>query len=441
VDAVVALRSPGSTLKPLLYAQAMDQGILTPKSVLIDTPYDAEGFYAENYDGTYDGLVYADNALRRSLNVPMIRLLQKTGVGSFVDFLARAGVQSISDQRTKLGLSMIVGGCGATLEELVRAYCAFPNGGVSAPLRYLRDQRENPAERREVFSPAAAYMITEILSGLDRPDLPANIASSLNLPTIAYKTGTSYGRRDAWAIGYSAEYTIGVWIGNATNAGNPELVGSRAAAPLLVDLFNALSSPHQKDILSPPEDLGIREVCARSGLLPTGRCTKRIADYYSVSRTLNRVCDVDKEFLVSEKGDRHFCPSCLGSHRFRTETFADYPPEVAGFWKRKGVVYRTPPPHNPDCPRVFAGTGPVILSPSPQASYYLTSERQRLTLHASSGLDVHEHVWYVDREFRSRTKAGERVFIALDPGAHTLTCTDNKGRSSSVSITIRKVFE
>ena len=164
-----ALRSPGSTLKPFLYAVEMEKGTLTPRTMLLDTPYDAEGFYAENYDGTYSGLVYASEALQRSLNVPMVRLLKKSGLSPFVEFLGGMGISSVTDQRSQLGLSMILGGCGVTLEEMTAAYATFPAGGVYRPLRFISDAPIDTTRHRRVFSAATAYMVTEISLGTGAP--------------------------------------------------------------------------------------------------------------------------------------------------------------------------------------------------------------------------------------------------------------------------------
>ncbi len=437
VDAVKALRSPGSTLKPFLYAMQMDNGTLTPRSRLLDTPYDAEGFFAENYDGTYSGLVYADDALRRSLNVPMIRLLKQAGVKQFVAFAEGTGFASLKRQEGQVGLSLIAGGCGVTLEELVAAYASFPNSGVYSPLTYLKLQKGQLPVSRQVFSPSSAFMVTEILSGIDRPDLPNNFESSLNLPAVAFKTGTSYGRHDAWSIGYSVEHTVGVWIGNVTHRGNPELTGGKAAAPLLIDIFNSISTSKQKTILPRPSDVLTREVCSVSGMLPTPRCTHVIEDWYSVRHTLERLCTLDKEYLVSSDGKESYCPSCVGTHRYQTHIYQDYPPELLSFWERMGVKYTTIPSHNPECAQVFAGSGPTILSPSNEMTYYVMSERQELPLEASSGIDVREHNWYLDNTFLKRLNAKTKLFIPVPSGAHTISCVDDKGRMSSVTITVK----
>jgi penicillin-binding protein 1C len=440
VDAVKALRSPGSTLKPFLYALQMEHGDLTPKTRLLDTPYDAEGFLAENYDGTYSGLVYADEALRKSLNVPMIRMLKQAGVKPFLELVRSAGISSLEVQRSKLGLSVILGGCGVTLEELATAYSTFPMGGVFTPPSFVKQEKSSTRRGKEIFSASTAYMVTEILSGLDRPDLPNNFESSLNLPTIAFKTGTSYGRRDAWSLGYTAGYTVGVWIGNVTHEGSPELAGSKSAAPLLVDIFNSISTGHQKSILPLPRDIRMREVCATSGHVPTHRCTHLIDDLYSVSHTVLHECEIDKEYFVSPDGKKHFCSSCLADNRYKVVDFEEYPAELLTFWQKVGKSYVPAPPHNPVCTRLFTGDGPKIVSPSDEMTYFLVSKKQRMTLEASSGVDIKEHVWYLDSEYLGRNKAGEKLFISLKGGEHTLSCLDDKGRMSSVKIRVKYVL-
>jgi len=440
VDAVKALRSPGSTLKPFLYAMQMERGDLTPRSRLIDTPYDAEGFPAENYDGMYSGLVYADEALRRSLNVPMVRMLRDVSIPAFIQFLANAGFASLEGQKGKLGLSLILGGCGVTLEELTAAYALFPGAGKFAPLQYRRVDGTNSSREREVCSPSSAWMVTEILSGLDRPDVPTNIESAVNLPKVAFKTGTSYGRRDAWSIGFTSEYTVGVWVGNVTNKGNPELVGSKAAAPLLVDILNAISRPGQKQISAIPRDISIRSVCGKSGLVPTPECQHVVDDYYSRRNSSTRTCDVCKEYFVSRDGKTSYCASCLNTTNYRTVVYESYPPELLNLWDRIGVRYRTPPPHNRHCTRTLAGAGPSILSPSDNMTYFVASPQQRLAFEATSPVDVRQHTWYLNERYLGNSRNNEKMFVPLKEGNHVVTCVDDKGRISSVRITVKYVM-
>jgi penicillin-binding protein 1C len=435
VDAARALRSPGSTLKPLLYAMLMDRGELTPKSRLLDVPYDAEGFTAENYDGTYSGPVFADDALRRSLNVPMVRLLKGVGAAAFADFAAGAGLHTLQAQKPRLGLSMILGGCGITLEELVEAYAAFPNGGMTAPLMYGHSDPGWPGEDRQAFSASAAFMVTQILSGMDRPDLPGGNPSSL--PPVAFKTGTSYGRRDAWTIGFSATHTVGVWLGNVDNTGNPELAGGKAAAPLMFDILSAVSAGRETAILPAPTDVSMREVCAESGKDPTPRCVRRIDDLFSVSRTQRSSCDVCREYMVAIDGSVAYCPSCVGSHDYRIASIETYPPELLDFWKRSGVRTTAVPQHNPFCTTVAAGDGPAILSPSGDMIYYLASRLQKISLLAAPGADVGVHFWYLDDRYIGRAKAGRAYFVGVGEGDHVVSCVDDRGRVGKVRITVK----
>lgn len=440
VDAIRAIRSPGSALKPFLYALEMERGTLTPKMRLLDVPYDDDGFTAENYDGKFSGFVPADEALRRSLNVPLVRLLRESGVSRFIKFMRSLGVSSLTPQQEKLGLSIVLGGCGITLDELATAYAVFANEGAYRELSFFHTTDPVKGERKRAFSPSTAFLVTDILSGLDRPDIPNNFASSLNLPKVAFKTGTSYGRRDAWCFGYSSEYTIGVWIGNVTNKGNPDLLASKSATPLLIDLFNSLSTTNRKTILRTPADIGIRSVCALSGKLPTEHCHELTEEYYSISQTRNSYCDIHKEYLLSNDKKKHYCPSCLGSNPYKATVYLEYPPELLTFWKKAGVPFTLPPPHNPSCDRLFAGAGPKILSPSKDMTYYMTDKDQQILFQASSGVEVNQHRWYIDERFIGSMKAGARLFLPLHEGSHTITCLDDKGRMSSVKVVVRLIL-
>jgi penicillin-binding protein 1C len=197
----------------------------------------------------------------------------------------------------------------------------------------------------------------------------------------------------------------------------------------------------------------MRLVCANSGHVPTKECSHIIEDFYSVSRTLHRVCEVDKELMVSNDGKVSYCPSCLPAstseqsgqagisvHPYKLAHFADYPPELLTFWNGVGKSYRSVPPHNPACARVFAGDGPRIISPSESMTYYLVSPEQRMILLASSALDVKEHVWYLNETFLQRKKAGEKLFIDLKDGEHAIECVDDKGRMTSVKIRVKHVL-
>ncbi len=224
VDGIRAIRSPGSTLKPFLYAVAFDKGLITPRSVISDVPVDYAGYRPENYFGNYNGNITIEYALATSLNIPAVKILDQLGVPTFVNKLKQAEFAQVKKEGNQLGLSVILGGCGVKLEELTALYAAFASQGRYTPLRWR--QQDKIAYEKQLVSPAASYVVNQILTQLQRPDLPHNFQNSGHLPRIAWKTGTSYGRKDAWSIGYNKKYTVGVWVGNFSGEGVPELNGT-----------------------------------------------------------------------------------------------------------------------------------------------------------------------------------------------------------------------
>ena len=222
VDGIRAVRSPGSTLKPLLYAMAFDKGLITPKTVLNDVPTNFGGYEPENFDQRFNGPVTVEFALANSLNIPAVKILKEVGTPVLVDQLKKAGFQTVSKQAKDLGLSLILGGCGVTLEELTRLFAAFAHEGEVRPLTFGSPgvlPKKSKTKGSGIISPGAAFLITNVLTQVTRPDLPTNFDNTYHLPRIAWKTGTSYGRRDAWSVGYNKRYTVGVWVGNFSGAG------------------------------------------------------------------------------------------------------------------------------------------------------------------------------------------------------------------------------
>ncbi len=199
VDGVRAVRSPGSTLKPYLYALAYDKGLITPKFKISDVPVNYSGYAPVNFDKKFNGMVSIEFALANSLNIPAVKILDTLGKSYFIEQLVKANFKQVALKKDVLGLSVILGGCGARLEELTTLYAAFANQGVYRQPHFV------PSDSLEIttplFSPAAAYGITQVLTQLTRPDFPQQFSAFTNTPRIAWKTGTSYGFRDAWAIG------------------------------------------------------------------------------------------------------------------------------------------------------------------------------------------------------------------------------------------------
>ncbi|UOR04064.1 penicillin-binding protein 1C [Hymenobacter aerilatus] len=443
-DGITAVRSPGSTLKPFLYALALDRGLVTPKLLLPDVPTNFQGYRPENFDKHCQGEVTLERALAYSLNIPAVRVLQEVGVPTFTEQLQRAGFRSITRNRAHLGLSSILGGCGASLEELTGLYAALANGGRYAELRlrapYLPEGR-GPGGG-VLVSPAAAFLVTDILSQLTRPDLPINATSSLRLPKIAWKTGTSYGRRDAWSIGYNKEYTIGVWVGNFSGQGAPTLTGADVATPLLFDLFNTLAYNSPNNWFAPPAALDFRLVCAETGLVPGENCPNQIIDYFLPSVSSGRRCQHQREVLVSEDGAMAYCRACAPAAGYRRVLYPNMLPEVAAYKEAQGIPYRRLPPHNPQCQLVRGGAerAPTITSPLPNTEYVLDHhEHQQLLLSCTTDSEVRQVYWYVNDQFLRAAGATERVFFRPSPGPLKISCADDHGRNVDVQVLVTEL--
>ncbi|AHJ96284.1 penicillin-binding protein 1C [Hymenobacter swuensis] len=439
-DGVVAVRSPGSTLKPFLYALAMDRGLVTPKQLLPDVPTNFQGYRPENFDKHCNGEVTLERALAYSLNIPAVRVLNQLGVPAFTDKLRQAGFRSVTRNRTQLGLSSILGGCGASLEELTNLYVTLADAGQFAPLQFVSTKQHQSTT--PLITESAAFLTTDILAQLTRPDLPLGTASSMRLPKVAWKTGTSYGRRDAWSIGYNREYTIGVWLGNFSGQGSPALTGADVATPLLFDLFNALAYNSPNDWFAPPAALDFRLVCAESGLVPGENCPNQIIDYFLPSVSSGQRCQHQREVLVSEDGSFTYCRACAPAAGYRRELYPNLLPEVAAYKEAQGIPYRRLPPHNPQCQRVRGGQelAPTITSPTANTEYVLNRrEQQQLLLSCTTDNEVRQVHWYINDQFLRTAKATERVFFRPSAGPLKISCADDHGRNTDVLVTVTEL--
>jgi penicillin-binding protein 1C len=436
VNGITAIRSPGSTLKAALYAYAFDDGNLTPQMKLADIPTDFHGYQPENYDLQFYGNVTTEFALVNSLNIPAVKLLEQIGLNNFINFLENSGFNQIQKQKGKLGLSMILGGCGTNLQELTRIFSAFARGGKLYQLHFLAEEEEED-NGEQIFSDASSYLIANILSGINRTDI-VDLSQFSKLSMFAWKTGTSYGKRDAWAIGFNPNYTIGVWMGNFNGVGSPNLSGAEVAVPLLFDLFCAFDYNSDKKWFEIPEELYTREVCSESGLIPGNFCINRVRDFAITNQSSNEVCNIHKPVYVNLDETIQYCTGCLPSSNYKKAVCAVYEPELSVWLSQNKNDFHKPPQHNPNCTAKFAEDGPKILSPSGDYEYYLEKDsNQEILLLAASDSRVKTHYWYVNEKFVKKSKPGEKVFFIPDENELNITCLDDKGRDGSVKVSIK----
>jgi len=435
VDGVKAVRSPGSTLKPVLYAMAFDHGLCTPLSSIADVPLNISGYSPGNYDETFHGNVSITYALANSLNVTAIRVLHQLGLEQLLNTLENAQFTSIRKQRAELGLSVMLGGCGVTLEELTGLYAGFANAGKMPHIRYLQNDQDTSAVR--IISEESAFLVTEILSQLTRPDLPAYYHNAKKIPHIAWKTGTSYGRKDAWSIGYNTEYTIGVWAGNFSGRGVPELSGAQIATPLLFNIFHAIDHDAAQQWNKMPETVAFRYVCNVSGKIPATFCEHVVMDYYIPGVSKNDTCDHLIPVRVNPKETISYCLSCSPDQGYKSVLYQNLSPELIAWRMEQHLPVTRIPQHNPDCERYFQSGGPEITSPVAAMEYLLEKEDpQKIMLQANTASDIQKVFWYLNGTFLTSADPDEPVFILPSNGKNIVTCTDDKGRNSKVSFTI-----
>lgn len=438
VNGAAAIRQPGSTLKPLLYGLAIDAGLMTPQSVMTDIAINYQGYSPENYDRKFNGYITLEYALEHSLNIPAVKTLRLVGKNTLVQKLGDCDFQQIKKDQAKLGLSMILGGCGASLEELTGLYSSFAREGVYINPALTENSYMQPKKR--ILSTAATFMINEILSKVNRPDFPLNWQSTERMPKIAWKTGTSYGRRDAWSVGYNKKYTVGIWVGNFSGLGIPELSGANIATPLLFKIFNSIDYDSDEEWFQQPKDCDTRMVCSETGLMPNGECTDLRMDYFIPLVSSVSKCNNMQEVMVSSDDKISYCKNCMPENGYKKRMFRIIAPEMQSYFEEKRMTYNKIPPHNPDCEKIFSEGLPQITFPSDNSEYLIskkTPEPLQLTCNVSG--DVNKVFWYINNKFYKSTPTGTKQFFIPEEGPVKISCTDDKGRNKDIWITVKYV--
>ncbi len=439
VNGASAVRQPGSTLKPLVYGLCFDEGLLTPKKMMTDVSVNYNGFAPENYDKKFNGYVTAEYALEHSLNIPAVKSLKELGKEKMINKLMLCDFKQIRKDQGKLGLSMILGGCGATLEELTGLFSSFANEGVYTPPAYTQNDTAN-FKRVTVLTSAANFMVTDILSRVNRPDFPLNWQATEHMPKIAWKTGTSYGRRDAWSIGYNKNYTVGVWVGNFSGVGVADLSGANVATPLLFKIFNTIDYDADVEWFTAPKDCEQRIVCSETGMPPGEHCTDKVMDYFIplVSSTVQ--CNNWQEVMISADEKISYCRNCVPTEGYKKKWFKIVDADMEGWFTENKLPFEKIPPHNPDCETVFKEGAPQITSPNRNTEYLINKKNpEPLQLSCKTANDVSRVYWYVNNKFYKSCAAGEKQFFVPEEGPVKISCTDDKGRNTDIKVTVKYV--
>jgi penicillin-binding protein 1C len=286
------------------------------------------------------------------------------------------------------------------------------------------------------LSPEAAYVTTHILAWLERPDLPQGLLERSQLPRVAWKTGTSFGRRDAWAIGYTTRHVIGVWLGNMDGRPVPTLSGAASATPLLMALFNSLENGLEKTWFQAPSGVERRIVCPETGLLPGPGCTHGVEDLRIRGRSDMTQCAHIRTFYTNENGTERYCPACLPAKGYQEKKYATLDAELLGWMQRTGKSVILPPAHAAHCTAKHGGEGPAIISPKQDGEYWVEAG-QSMVLQANCSAAINHLYWFVNDQFVGATTATDKLAFTPTDGQTRIACMDDMGQKTEVKVTVR----
>ena len=436
VDGVLAKRSPGSTLKPFVYALAIDQGVLHPQTMVRDLPTAFGPFAPENFDGRFFGPITAEAALVRSRNVPAVWVSSQLKQPNLYQFLQSAGVRDMKPE-SFYGLALPLGGGEVTMEELATLYAMLANDGLLRPLRVEASTRRDAGV--QLLSAEASFITLDMLRRNPRPDGDGSVPVRTRWP-VAWKTGTSWGFRDAWSAGIVGPYVLVVWIGDFRGQGNPAFVGVDAAAPLFFRLADALNLARPDEIvppITPPAGVSKVAVCAGSGDLPNAYCPHTVDTWYIPGKSPIRVSQLHRAIALDPITGRPSCPPYAADTKF--EVFEFWPSDMLMLFRRAGMPRRTPP-QPPDCAGDDPSEAPRIASPMRSVSYALrrSMPQEAIALDARAAGDVRNVFWF-DGSALIGAQPVDDGAMAWRPsvgGMHLIRIVDDHGRSAERDVEV-----
>ena len=443
VNGCRAKRSPGSALKPFVYALGMEQGLIHPMTMLKDAPMSFGGFNPENFDGDFKGPIKVKDALIHSRNVPAVQVASQLENPDFYTFLKDAGVV-LPYPASFYGLAPVLGGAEVTMEELVSLYAMLANGGILRPLRTRKDIFLK--EERRLLSPEACFLVFDILKDVPHPNQGYHRDWLRDSLSIYWKTGTSYAFRDAWSVGVFGHYVLAVWIGNFDGEGNPAFIGLKAAAPLFFTIIDALRPYCRERRMSPFLNADVREieVCSVSGCLPNPHCPHRVRTWYIPGKSPIKRCDIHRLLLVDTKTGMVVSPEHAENAQAKVYEF--WPSDLLKIFRQAGIPRRVPPPGIHDgimaSWQFMPGNAPQIMSPTSDVTYSIrvnSENEQTIPLMAVTDADVRQIYWFVDSQFLAKSKPAETFFWKPTLGQSVIRVVDGRGRSDACSIHVALV--
>jgi penicillin-binding protein 1C len=453
VDIIDKPRSTGSILKPFLYAAMLDAGDILPNTLVADVPTQFGSYNPENYNKTYDGAIPASRALSRSLNVPSVRMLQEFGLDRFHHYLKTLQLKDLKYNANHYGLSLILGGAESNLWDLCKSYAALSstlNHFSETSSEYYSNEFCEPTflasetidfgkktNEKTLFDAGSIYLTYESLKEVNRPEGDENWEFFDGSKQIAWKTGTSFGFRDAWAIGTTTDYVVGVWVGNADGEGRPGLVGVQAAAPILFDVFDVL--PNSPWFAKPFDEMQEVTICKKSGHRASPNCDDTENKFIQISGLKTKPCPYHVLVHLDKSETFQVNSSCESTSNIIHKSWFVLPPLMGYYYKTKNPFYKPLPKFRSDC----LGENSVSMAfiyPKENNSIFLPKDfdgsTNDLVLQIAHSKPETTVFWYVDDNYMGSTKDIHELAIIPKQGKHLITVVDEFGNEAKRHFTI-----
>ncbi|MCX2476544.1 penicillin-binding protein 1C [Pedobacter sp. MC2016-05] len=444
VDMIKAPRSPGSTLKPLLYASMLNDGFILPHTLVPDIPTQIAGYSPQNYDLGYDGAISADKALSRSLNIPAVKMLQQYKYERFYDKLKKLGISTLNQPADHYGLSLILGGSEVTMWDLANTYMGMvrtlnhfntykglynPNDYNQATYFASETKDEKDYQRNSFLDHGAIWATFSAMEEVMRPGDEGLWEQFSSSQRVAWKTGTSFGFRDAWAVGLTPNYVVCVWVGNADGEGRPGLVGIEAAAPVLFDIFRLL--PNGKWFETPTTKLRKTKVCKQSGYKAGENCPDVVNEWIPTSGEKTAACPFHKLVHLDRTGTYRVTDQCESVTNMQHKSWFILPPAMEYYYKIKNSDYQSLPAFMIGCENNGGNNVMELIYPKNGAVVYIPLElngtRGKIVLNAAHRSQNSKIYWHIDNEYVATTSNYHQLAISPAPGKHILTLVDENG--------------
>jgi penicillin-binding protein 1C len=460
VDLVQAPRSTGSVLKPLLYAGMLNDGLILPTTLIPDIPLNINGYSPQNFTKTYSGAVPANEAIERSLNVPLVRMLSTYNTSRFLALLKGMGMTTLTFSEEHYGASLILGGAEGTLWDMAGMYASMART-LSHFLRYSGrynpqdihpltpfitpkddDPITSPMDKRltdkSLLSAASLWFTFDAMSAVNRPEEESEWQQFESMKRVAWKTGTSFGGRDAWAIGITPCYVVGVWVGNASGEGRSGVTGVGYAAPVLFDLFSLL--PSCSWFNKPYDELEKVSVCQKSGYKASSLCESE-SMYVPISCRKTRVCPFHKLVHLTLDGRYQVNSSCESVDNIKTCSWFVLPPAQEYYYRNNHVDYQTLPPFKPGC-ELASERQIDIIYPEHNSVLFLpkglSGQQEKFVFKAADGRPDAKVYWYVDKTYLGETMTNHQMACIVKQGKHLLTLVDDAGNQRKIMFEVRQ---